>query len=150
MRKLMGVILAFAMTMALFVGCSNASTLKDGKYRAEFKEASHGWKEYVEITVKDGKIAEVDFDAISDDGKKKTDDPTYKDAMVNAGANTWPEAFYPDYEQQLIDKQDVNKVDAIAGATHSADNLKKLVTALTKNMKSGKTETVIVENSAEE
>ncbi|WMJ23302.1 FMN-binding protein [Paludicola sp. MB14-C6] len=145
MKKFMGIALAITMTIVLFVGCASGSkTMKDGKYRAEFKEFTRGWKEYVEVTVKDGKIADVDFDGVNEKGEKKSADPGYKDAMTKAGFKTWPEDFYLKYEKQLVEKQDVTKIDAVAGATTSAGNFKKLVTELSKNLKSGNTKTVIV------
>ena len=49
--------------------------------------------------------------------------------------------------QSLVEQQDVEKVDAIAGATTSSNDFKTLVNALKNNMKNGKTKTVVVDNS---
>ena len=64
---------------AVFAGCtSNSNTLKDGTYHAQMKEASHGWTDYVEITVKDGKFDTVVYDSKNDSGDKKSLDEDYK------------------------------------------------------------------------
>ena len=70
-KKYFALLAAAVLTGALLTGCSgNAQGLKDGTYRAEMKEASHGYKDYVEVTVKNGKIDTVVFDAAADDGKR--------------------------------------------------------------------------------
>lgn len=40
----------------LFQGCGSQPKMQDGFYSAEMSGYSHGWKEYVCIMVKDGKI----------------------------------------------------------------------------------------------
>lgn len=79
------------------------ATLKDGDYHAEapeFDEKS-GWKETMDITVKDGKITAVNWDGVHKDGgdtkKKQSKDGKY-------GMN-WHEQAEK-MEQELIAKQD--------------------------------------------
>lgn len=150
MRKVLTLVLALALAAALFTGCVS-STLKDGTYKAQYKEPdSHGWNEYVEVTVADGKITAVTFDALDTNGVKKTDTPEYKDQMLEFGGTTYPEKFYPEIAQKLIDTQDITKVDAVAGATHSTDSFVALVKALDANMKSGNTDVVEIDQPAAE
>lgn len=56
---------------------SDNTILKDGKYTAEGDSYDEdGYKPYVELTVKNGKITEIDCDAIDKEGdfKKESDD----------------------------------------------------------------------------
>lgn len=150
MRKLLTLVLALALTAAMFTGCVSA-TLKDGTYKAQYKEAdSHGWNEYVVVTVAEGKISAVEFDALNEEGVKKTDTPEYKDQMLQYGGTTYPEEFYPAIAQKLVDTQDIAKVDAYAGATNSTNSFVALVKALDSNMKKGNTDVVEIEQPAAE
>lgn len=55
------------------------TVLKDGKYTAEGKNYDdEGYKPYVELTVKNGKITEIDCDAIDKDGDFKKDEDDMK------------------------------------------------------------------------
>ncbi|MEG2429333.1 MAG: FMN-binding protein [Oscillospiraceae bacterium] len=153
MKKSITIITTIILTMMLFVGCSsNAKSLKNGTYKAEFeKPDEHGWTEYVEITVENEKFTKVVFDSINDGAKepekkgmKKSEDEDYKKAMQGAGSKTWPSDFYPKLATKLIDTQDIDKVDVVAGATTSSNNFKTLVKALTKNIKKGETTTLKV------
>ena len=58
--------------------------LRDGTYKAEGKEYdSEGYKPYVELTVKNGKIAEIECDAVNKDGKHKREDNNAADWLEN-------------------------------------------------------------------
>ncbi len=143
---------ALLIAMALG-GCSGngSEELKDGTYRAEMKNESHGYRDYVEITVANGKIDAVVFDAVTSDGKKKSQDEAYKKAMMEGNKNAGvPETYPADYTkkltQQLVEKQSIDQVDAVAGATTSSNDFKTLVSALMKQIERGKTQTVVVDN----
>ncbi len=145
MKKIMSISLAAILIAVLFVGCASSKAMKDGSYKAEFAEPDdHGWTEFVEVTVTNAKITDVNFDARNEKGDLKSKDPDYKTAMEGAGFKTWPSDFYPKLSAQLIEKQDINQVDSIAGATNSSDSFKKLVKELSKNFSSGKTDLVKV------
>ena len=154
MKKATAACMAAALALFALTGCSNNSddTLKDGTYRAEMSIESHGYKDYVEITVTGGKIDTVVYDAVTADGKKKTDDEDYKKSMMEGNKNaSLPETYPADYmkklSQSLVEQQEVEKVDVVAGATTSSNDFKTLVSALKNNMKSGKTQTVVVDNA---
>ncbi|MEG0895430.1 MAG: FMN-binding protein [Oscillospiraceae bacterium] len=130
----------------LFVGCSSTSALKDGTYKAEMKAPdSHGWTEFVDVTVTNSKITKVVFDAKNEDGALKSQDAEYEKIMKDSGSKTWPSDFYTKLANQLVEKQNINDVEAVAGATTSSDSFKKLVKALSKNMEKGETDTLSVE-----
>ncbi|MBC3516330.1 FMN-binding protein [Neobittarella massiliensis] len=144
MKKFMAMAVAACCALLVFVGCG--SSYKDGAYKAQYKDADeHGWTEFVEVTVKDGKVSDVTFDAKNADGKLKSQDAEYKSYMEATG--TWPEKFYGDIAEQYKEKQSAEKMDAVAGATNSSDSFKVLMTELEKSMKEGNTDTITVEAS---
>lgn len=113
----------------------------DGTYKVEAKEFDEkGWKEHVELVVKDGKISEVTYDAVDKDGKMKTADATYKEKM-EAASQTYPEKYMKELADQLIEMQSVNEVDVVTGATHSSENFKKLATEALTFAEKGETGT---------
>ncbi|QGU93962.1 FMN-binding protein [Clostridium bovifaecis] len=157
-RRWLSVILASAIVSAgLFVGCGSKeeaaptnttktetttkteSALKDGKYKAEASDFDErGWKPFVEMEIKDGKIATVNFDYINKDGKFKSEDAEYNKNM-EAKVKTGPAKYTKQLEDALVEKQDPATVDTIAGATHSVDNFKKLAGKAFENAKAGDT-----------
>jgi len=101
----------------------------DGNYHAEEKEFTDGWKNTVDITVKDGKIVSVDWNAINEKGgkDKKTLSKDGEYGMVAKGGakKEWHEQAAL-VEKYLIEKQDPAAItykdeqghtDAISGAT---------------------------------
>ncbi len=152
-KKYFAALVAVALAGALLAGCSDTTAeLKDGTYRAQMKEPSHGYTDYVEITVKSGKIDTVVYDAVAEDGKKKSQDEEYKESMMTGNKNAGkPETYPADYVKKLsdslIEKQNADQVDTVAGATTSSNDFKKLVAALKSSMEKGKTDTVIVDNT---
>lgn len=142
-KRYLAICVTAVLAMFMFTGCSGG--MKDGTYRAEYKDFDdHGWKDYVSITVSDGKITEVDYDSVNDDGKKKSEDEAYREQMEPV-SKTYPAKFYKELEDQLVDKQDLKKVDAVAGATNSSNDFKVLGMEALKAAKSGKTDTAVVE-----
>jgi major membrane immunogen (membrane-anchored lipoprotein) len=100
---------------------------EDGKYKVEAdKFDDHGWKPFVELEIKDHKIATVNFDYINEAGKLKSEDAEYK-ANMEPVAKTYPGKYLPELEKALVDKQLIGDVEAVSGATHSSDNFKALV-----------------------
>ena len=144
MKKVLVALLALMFCLSLFAGCS--SSMKDGSYKAEFSSFDdHGWKDFVELTIKDGKITEVNFDSINEEGLLKSEDESYQENMEPV-SGTYPEKFFPELENQLLEKQEIKKVDTVTGATNSSDAFKILVTEIMdKGASKGNTDTIIVE-----
>jgi len=95
------------------------SELPDGKYHGESPYDDFDYKHIISLKVEDGKVTKVEYDEIHRDGHSKTSDSSYN-AEMNANAyGSAPRVTYNKYEQQLIDKQDFSKLDAISGATYS-------------------------------
>lgn len=158
-RKLLALMLATTIVGAgLLTGCksreeaapsssNNAPTtnetaqsgLKDGKFKAEASDFDDkGWKPFVEVEIKEGKIAAVTFDYTNKDGKFKSEDENYNKNM-EAKVKTGPAKYTKELEDALVAKQDVAKVDTVAGATHSVDNFKILAAKALENAKAGDT-----------
>ncbi|MBM7616060.1 FMN-binding protein [Alkaliphilus hydrothermalis] len=148
MRKsrLLSLILVVAMILMMGVGCQPAEDptpdpspapapapdpdpdpvgFEDGKYEAEGEVDERGWKPFIEITVADGKITEVSYDEINEEEQLKTEDEEYNAKWKEKSGVSAPEA-YPQLEQDLIEKQNVEKVDAVTGATSSSESFKEM------------------------
>lgn len=90
-------------------GSSNGA-LKDGKYTAEGKTyGEDGFRPYVEIEVENGKITEVDCDAVNEKGDFKKDDDAH---------DSWEdkiEMFEDEVELKGLDKISVNSDGTVSG-----------------------------------
>lgn len=119
---------------------------KDGKYTAEYDKADErGWKSFVEIEIKDGKIANATFDDKKEDGSLKSKDEAYNKDMKEKGGKTSPAEFTKTLAEGLVKNQDPAKVDTVSGATHSSDSFKQLSTKLLEEKAAkGDTATLVV------
>lgn len=127
-----------------FSGCGSSVSYVDGTYHAEFNNFdSEGWKEYIDVTIADGVPVSVVMDAKNESGKLKSADAAYNKKMESF-CGTYPSKFYQDLATQFLERQDLEQVDAVAGATYSSDNFRILLTELSLNMSSGNTNDVIV------
>jgi len=88
---------------------------QDGTYEGKSATDDHGNYGTIKITVKDGKITQVDYVEYTNDGKPKGSDYSYQQAI---------EAM-PEYESRLVKAQDPNKVDKISGATGTWNKFKE-------------------------
>lgn len=139
----LSILSAIIVCSGLFIGCGSSGNLKDGYYTAEMTEFSHGWKEYLIIQVKHGKIVSAEFNAKNESGFIKAWDNSYMKNML-AVQGTYPNKYTREYVQQLIDEQQDISVDTVTGATTSGNNFKKLVEAVLKQAKKGDSKTVTV------
>ncbi|WP_167848994.1 FMN-binding protein [Geotoga petraea] len=121
MKKLLSLVMVF--TLVVFSFAAGHIDLANGTYRAEMVEASHGWVDFVELTVKDGKIADVLMDSYNvEDGSLKSNDANY---AKNMGMD--PEKYFGELAKDLEKSQNIDEVDTVTGATHSSDNFRALV-----------------------
>ncbi len=148
MKKMASVFAMLVLALSLLAGCG--TSYQDGVYHAEFKDYdSHGWKEYVDVQVADNKVTVLTFDGINADGAKKSEDEDYR-ASMEPVKGTYAAKFYADITNQYLESGNLKDVTTVAGATVSTDNFKLLMSALEANMKSGNTDTVIVDSSSSE
>lgn len=139
-------LLSLSLLAALsLTGCSSAK-YQDGSYRAEAADFDkHGWKEFLDVTVKDGKITEVDFDSLYEtDSRRKSEDMEYQQSYREAGLGTDPADYTIRLEDSLKERQKASEVDAVAGATTSSEHFRKMAEELQKSMETGNTETIYV------
>lgn len=148
MKKLTitGILIIFALA---FTGCTSKkedNTMKDGCYTAQMQEYSYGWKEYVTITVKNGKIVSTEFDAENASGFIKSWDSNYMQNMLKA-QGTYPNEYTRYYASQLQNGQGKNTIDVLTGATSSYYSFQKLSVAVIEQARRGDSSIVIVDAS---
>ncbi|NLW79173.1 MAG: FMN-binding protein [Ruminococcaceae bacterium] len=149
MRRFAAALLAVLLCGALLAGCQADTAYADGTYYAEFEEYdSYGYKEYMRVTVEDGAVTALEYNAMDADGALRTQDEKYRQNMESVN-DTYPEKYTADLVNQFMENKDIDKLDAIAGATWSSDSFKALYKALLLNMAVGDTNTVLVENVPE-
>lgn len=131
--------LVLVVAAAFFLFNINRSPYQDGIYSAQVAEfANSGWKETVQVTIEDGKIAKINWDAIYKDDsipiRKKQYSKSGLYGMLAAGAsNEW-------YDQALAAEQfvlrngidalsvsDEGYTDAVTGCTIHVSEFQKLV-----------------------
>lgn len=103
------------LAVVLLAGCGASAKYKDGVYYVEAPEfAASGWKETVEITIEDGAIVKINWDAIYKDDsipiRKKQYSKSGLYGMLAAGAvDEW-------YDQAIAAEQFVlaNGIDALS------------------------------------
>ncbi len=110
----------------------------DGTYHAEFARYDpRNWIPYVDVTIEDGKITKAYYDYTNEAGDKRTEDKAYMEAYSAANNGMTPRQAFDKLGQELLDTQDVSKVDAVSGATHSSRNFTKLVPAALEKAAAG-------------
>lgn len=127
MKKILALSLVLILSISILVGCQQSQdmTYEDGTYTAESEIDDHGWKGVINITVKDGKITEVNYDEFNEDGDRKSEDQDYSKSMENASGVT-PADAYGQLEDALVNTQNPDQIDAVAGATSSSEQFKEL------------------------
>jgi major membrane immunogen (membrane-anchored lipoprotein) len=99
---------------------------EDGTYTGETETDERGWRGVVEIVVEDGEITEVDYDEFDDGDNPKSGDEEYNERWEEQAGISAEEA-YPEYEEALIETQNIEEVDAISGATATHEKFTEAV-----------------------
>ncbi len=76
MRRIIRTLLPLLLVF-LLAGCGKTEGLQDGYYTAQASEYHFGWKEYVTIIVKGGRIVSVEYNAENASGFIKSWDNAY-------------------------------------------------------------------------
>lgn len=120
--------------------------IKEGKYSVkEDKYSFWGWKGYLNIEIKNGKIVNVEFDYENKDGKKQSEDENYNKNMYKS-KNINPKIFTEKLEKEILLKQSFEKIDSIAGATQSRDKFIEMGKLLMEKSEKGGTGDYILKN----
>ena len=145
MKKLTLFLLSALMHFSL-VGCGG-SKIADGTYSAELSdaatEANHGWKDFLTVTYKDGKMVEVQFDSKDADGNLKSEWTTPENYPMDPQPSEW----IPQLEENIKATSNPDKVAAVAGATMGSNNAKELYRAVVEKAKAGDTTTAVIDTA---
>lgn len=126
-------------------GCGKKEQeLKDGYYTAEMSEYDFGWKEFVSLCVSNGQLVSVEYNARNSSGFIKSWDMNYMRNM-EAVTGAYPNMYTRTYAAEFLEKQKVEEIDAISGASSSWGKFKKLVNAALEQAENGDNSIVIVE-----
>lgn len=137
-KKILSLLAVAALATTVFVGCGSKdeAAFKDGSYEAKVDTFDdNGYAGKINIDVKDGKITTVKYDEVNAEGTGKVDNKEYNAKMVEFGAKSTPAEAFPKLEAALVEKQDVDAVDAVTGVTTSSESFKKLAAEALKDAK---------------
>ena len=144
MRGKIRLVLCICLVFLLISCGARSSGLKDGYYSAEAAEFdNHGWKEYVTICVSGGRIILIEYNAFNPSGFIRSWDMDYMRAMDAIGG-IYPNAYTRHYSRMFLEKQGVNGIDAITGASHSFPVFIKLAETVLQNAREGNRKTAFV------
>ena len=115
-------------------GISPALTLTDGTYEAQADEADdNGFTEQVTMTVANGKITEMNWDSISEDGTKKSDLAKNGEYVMTEDGLNWAEqsqaltdAVIENQSLGFLTMDEQTKTDAVAGVSISVGSFADL------------------------
>ena len=100
--------------------------VNDGVYKSEAKDFDkRGWKVFLDLTVKDGKIESANFDYINKEGKLKSEDVEYNKTYRQVSKIDVPE-LKEIFSEELVETQNPEAIDNVAGATESLVQFKLL------------------------
>ena len=122
------------------------SELQDGYYTAQAAEFNFGWKEYITILVKGGRIISVEYNAENASGFIKSWDNAYMQTMLHSNG-TYPNQYTRNYANQLLEGQSADGIDAITGATSSWGSFQKLAQAVLEQARQGDSSIVYVDTA---
>lgn len=143
MRRIAAVLLSMLLMTSLLAGCGSQTNLQDGYYTAQASEFSHGWKEYITILVKGGKIISVEYNAENPSGFIKSWDTAYMQTMLRING-TYPNEYTRYYASQLLEGQGEGRIDAISGASSSYGSFQILSQAVLEQARKGDSSIAIV------
>ncbi|HOA82323.1 MAG TPA: FMN-binding protein [Defluviitaleaceae bacterium] len=140
MKKIIVLCLVLALSLSVLGGCNTGNksgtndndgtttevSYKDGTYTAEGDDFDdHGWKPVISIEVKDGKITTVDYDEVNENGDSKETNEEYNQNMKDK-SGIGPAEAIPQLEEALVEKQAVDSVDTVTGATSTSNSFKAI------------------------
>ncbi len=130
----------------LLAGCGKNEELQDGYYTAQASEYNFGWKEYVTIMVKGGRIVSVEYNAENASGFIKSWDNAYMQNMLHSNG-TYPNEYTRYYAGEFLEKQGKEEIDALSGATSSYGSFQMLEAAVLEQARKGDSSIILVDTS---
>lgn len=107
------IVLLVVLGLAIYINAQrqDGPEWQDGMYVGRSQPDERGWFGEIEIRIADGRISEVNYEEMNQQGELKGEDYPYPGG---------PES-HDDYEARLVEQQDPEQVDAISGATQTRD-----------------------------
>jgi major membrane immunogen (membrane-anchored lipoprotein) len=149
----MGRFSGFLLCLVLLASCGNGGAgglqgggvLRDGYYTAQaLNFDSWGWKEFVSIYVKNNRIVTVEYNGENERGFVKSwDMPTMH--SMNQATGTYPNKFSRSFVVSLLNRQDPDRIDAVAGATQSWIAFRTLAKAAMEQARKGEKGVAFIE-----
>ncbi len=146
MKRICAILLSLLLMASLLTACGTQAGIQDGYYTAQASEFSHGWKEYVTILVKGGKIISVEYNAENASGFIKSWDNTYMQTMLHVNG-TYPNEYTRYYANQFLEGQGEGTIDAISGASSSHETFQILSQAVLEQARKGDSTILVVDTS---
>lgn len=136
-------LILLTLLITTFFACTKDEnfTFEDGTYKVSEAEFSYGWKAYLQVSISEDKLTMVDFDALDEDGNKKSETTEDEYPMT-----PHPSVWLPQYQLSLMDADILNfsAIDAISGATNSNNITTIMMKVLLEAAKTGNTEEIII------
>lgn len=144
MKRISVILLSLLLLASLLTACGSPTGLQDGYYTAQAAEFNFGWKEYITILVKGGRIISVEYNAENASGFIKSWDNAYMQTMLHTNG-TYPNEYTRYYANQLLEGQGEGEIDAITGASSSYGTFQMLAQAVLEQARKGDSSIVIVD-----
>ncbi|MDR1965208.1 MAG: FMN-binding protein [Synergistaceae bacterium] len=119
-----------------FSPTDSQNALQNGYYTAETADYNYGWKEFITIYVRNGRIVTAEYNARNASGFMKSWDMEYMRVMNRSDSN-YPNKYTRTYVSELLRRQSAEGIDAMSGATESFHSFKLLVEAVLAQAKTG-------------
>ena len=146
MKRIVALLLSLLLMAPALTACGSQENLQDGYYTAQMSEFSYGWKEYITILVKGGKIVSVEYNAENASGFIKSWDNAYMQTMLHSNG-TYPNQYTRYYAGQLLEGQGEAGIDVLTGASSSHSSFEKLAAAVLEQARKGDSSVVPVDTS---
>ena len=145
--KIAGVLAAAVLVLRGCGAGGNQAMIQDGTYTAQMSDYSHGWREYVTITVENGVIVTAEYNAENVTGFIKSWDNAYMYNMKSV-TGTYPNEYTRYYAAQLIGQTEAPEIDALTGASNSGANFVRLSQAVVEKAMQGDSSIALVETES--
>ncbi len=146
MKRIVTLLLSLLLTASLLAACGSPAELQDGYYTAQAAAFSHGWREYITILVKGGRIVSVEYNAENASGFIKSWDNAYMQNMLHSNG-TYPNEYTRYYANQLLEGQGEGGIDAITGASSSHKSFQMLSQAVLEQARRGDSSIIYVDTA---
>jgi len=143
MKKIALLFTAALMTVLVSCDKEEEATYQDGTYRAEAAEFSHGWKNFMEVTIADDVQTSVNFDAFSEEDENLLKSQTTTEQYP---MDPHPSVWIPQLEAQLmaVNILSYEGIDGVSGATSASDDANALFDLILDAARTGDTSTQIL------